>query len=132
VGVTTTDGGVTWTCLGTQAAYKLVNEPSPDDDLSYLSDSTVGDQSRVTFAAITGQGVKGIQVYTRTRKDDAGARAYRVTCKSGATTIDNGSDIYLATGYQTISQVYETDPNTSAAWTISGVNAAEFGVKTTV
>jgi hypothetical protein len=28
---------------------------------------------------------------------------------------------------QDYSQVFETDPNTSAAWTLTGLNAAEFG-----
>jgi hypothetical protein len=35
----------------------------------------------------------------------------------------------VGTDYRQFLQLYETDPNTSAAWTEAGVNAAEFGAE---
>jgi hypothetical protein len=125
----TSDGAaLKWTCLGAQAAYKLVNEAVWDDDSSYLSDATVNDQSRFTFPSITAAGVKGAMVFARARKDDAGARSIRLVAKSGATTGDNGADLVQSSTYQNFSAVFEADPNTGAAWGVGALNAAEFGV----
>jgi hypothetical protein len=117
VGGTTADGSVVWTNLGTL------------EDI-YLSDATAGDQSRFTYPAIAGSTVNAVSVVPRARKDDAGTRTIRGATKSGATVADSGTDLGLSTSYQYLIGLFETDPNTSAAWTVSGVNAAEFGVKT--
>jgi hypothetical protein len=132
VGGTTTDNTVTWTNLGVQSAYKLVNELSSDEDSGYVYDATVNDQERFTFPGVTGGSVKGVMMYARARKDDATARSIRLVAKSGATVGDNGADIALSTTYQSYNAIFETDPNTSAAWTPTALNAAEFGIKTTV
>jgi protein involved in polysaccharide export with SLBB domain len=132
VGGTTTDGGVTWTNLGAQAAWKLVNETGTDDDSSYLSDSTVGDQARFTFPGIGSVSVKGTMLYARARKDDAGSRAIRLVAKSSSTVADNGSDFTLLTSWGNYIAVFENDPATGTPWTATTLNAAEFGVKTTV
>jgi hypothetical protein len=109
VGGSTTDGGVHWINLGTQAAYKLVNETNPDDDSSYLSDATVSDQARFTYPAVAGSGVLAVAAYARARKDDAGVRSIRLVAKSGGTVGDNGSDLAQSSTYQYFRGLFETE-----------------------
>lgn len=134
-GVTTTDNPganqVVWTCLGSPSAYEYVNEPDVDYDSSYLTDATPGDECSFTFPTTTGSQVFAVAVQMISRKDDAGTRTIRSITKSGGTTADDGVDKALSTSYACATGFFPTDPNTGVAWTMSGVNAAEFGVKTT-
>jgi hypothetical protein len=135
-GVTTTSnpGGnqVVFTCLGTPSQYNYVNEPSPDNDYSYISSNNVGDKSQFTFPSIAGSTVFAVVVKPTAYKDDAGNRGIRAVAKTGTTTIDNGTDLMLSTTPTIQSGIFETDPSTGVAWTVSGVNAAEFGVKVSI
>lgn len=118
VGGTTSDNTVVWTNLG------------PGEDL-YLSDATIGDISRFTFPAIVASNVYAVCTTMRARKDDSNTRSIRGDCKSSATVADSGTDLPMSTTYQFVQGFFETDPNTASLWTQAGVNAAEFGVKTT-
>jgi hypothetical protein len=130
-GVNTTDNHVTWVCLGAVSQYKLVNESNPDGDSSYIKDSTVGDISRFTFPTISGSTIKTVMVWAFAKKDDGGLRSIQASMKSGATVGTSGTDVPLGGNYQYLLMQCPTDPNTSAAWTAAGVNAAEFGIKIT-
>jgi hypothetical protein len=70
--------------------------------------------------------IHAVQVVAAAKKDDATTRTYRTNVKSSSTTA-NGATKALATSYQIFSDVFETDPATSAAWTESGVNAMQVG-----
>lgn len=131
-GQSTTDNQVTWKCLGAETDYLLVNELTPDDDFSYLSDATVGDQATFKFPAISAPAVAGVMLWARLKKDDAGTRAVRLVANSAGTQVNNGADLYMSTTYQMYSMVLESDPHTGAPWTATAVNAADFGVKVTV
>ena len=117
-GGTTTDGTVVWTNLG------------PGED-TYLLDSTVSDISRFTFPAVTASAIKAAVMNLRVRKDDVSTRSVRGAIKSSATLGDTGTDLVLSLSYATLQGISESDPNTSAAWTPTALNAAEFGIKTT-
>jgi len=137
-GATTTTGAVTFVVIGTganpgAANWMAVSETPPDDNNSYVLDSTIGDQDRYTYAAVTGSAVKSVIVNMRAEKDDSANRSIRAVCKSGATTADSGADFaLLLNSYAIFQGVFDTDPNTGVAWTVANANAAEFGVKTTV
>ena len=134
LGSTTTDNHVTWTLIqkAPLSNYNFINEPLPDDNQSYLSDATVSDQDRYTFGAVSGASVFGVAVNMRAQKDDSATRSIRAVTKSSTTVADNGTDFPLSESvYAPYQGFFEVDPNTSTAWTISGVNAAEFGIKTT-
>jgi hypothetical protein len=62
------------------------------------------------------------------RKDDAAARQLRTKLKSGMTTA-NGTTQGMATSYLPYGDLYETDPDTTTAWTPSGVNAMHVGIE---
>jgi hypothetical protein len=82
------------------------------------------------LAALTSQTVYGVQVNAAVLKDDAGAKSVATFVRSSSTNGDGASTV-LGTSQVYVSQVFETDPNGSIAWTEASVNAMEAGVKVT-
>jgi hypothetical protein len=107
--------------------YALVNETTPDTT-SYVGSSTTGDKDSYAFGDLTHTSgtIKGVQTRILAAKTDAGARSFRSFARSAGTD-SGGTDIPMSTTYTAYDEVRETDPGTAAAWTVSGVNAAEFG-----
>jgi hypothetical protein len=108
--------------------YNMVNETQYNEDTNYVSAATVGNKDLydVTDLPFTPASVYAVKVTWRARKDDATTRTVRANLKSGATTA-NGATKAMGASYQSYSDVYVTDPNTSAAWTVSAVNAIQVG-----
>ena len=131
-GSTTASGGATFTCQGPASNFRAVNGTVPvDTSGTSLQSSTVGDEQGFTFPALVGlTGIVGVGVITRALKTDAGTRSIRHEYKSGASMVDNGSDIVLLTTPTYFQTFQSTDPATSTTWTAGGVNAAELRVKT--
>lgn len=110
------------------ANWSLVNGTTYNEDSDYVSAATVGnkdlyDVADLSFTPVT---IHAVQVNWRARKDDATARTVRANLKSGSTT-QNGPTETMAASYVSFRDLYLTDPNTSAAWTASAVNAVQIG-----
>ncbi|MDQ3565725.1 MAG: hypothetical protein M3436_16975 [Pseudomonadota bacterium] len=110
--------------------YLLVDESAPNDDTDYVESATAGNKDTYTVADMshTPSSIFGVQILANAKKDDAGARSVATVTRSGVTDFD-GATQALSTSYVYYSDIRETDPNTSAAWTKTNFNAAEFGVK---
>lgn len=119
-----------YTPVGAATVWQAVDNVTPDDDTSYASDATPTDRMSVTYApsAVTGTVVAAIHV-SRVRKDDVGTRtvAQKVTSNGVDAT---GPTISLGTTYKYYTQILETDPNTSAPWTVANFNLAQAGLET--
>lgn len=117
------------TLVGAASHYEAVDEADPDDDTSYVEETTVDDRDTFTFAnhPLSSASIAGIQVLMRARKNTAGdakiARLYR------RGSDDQGSDVALQTSYAYHREIMETDPIAAAPWTPTNINAAEFGVR---
>lgn len=100
---------------------------------NYVQASTVGNTDRYTMGDLTGTPatIDAVQVVAYAQKTDATTRAIALEVKSGA-TISDSSDFNLAASYGKFDRLILTDPATSAAWSVSGVNALEAGVKVTI
>lgn len=118
LGGTTSDSSVVWTNVGL-------------GEDTYISSSTIGDIDRYTFPSLTGSAVKAVCMTMRARKDDVSTRSIRGATKSGVVLGDSGADLVVLSNYQYLQGFLTTDPNTGVAWTMTGVNSAEFGVKVT-
>lgn len=121
-----------WTAsTGTAAnGYQLLDETAPNGDTDYLSSSTVNQLFTYgveNLSNATGT-IHGVQTCLYARKDDAGTRTVAPVCRSG-TTDYVGSNVNLGDTYAYLLSIRETDPDTAAAWTVSGFNSAEQGVK---
>lgn len=131
----TSDGGHTdWAPDSGSAHFSRVNEHTsgtyPDGDTSYVADSTVGhrDSYGCSDLSVLAGTVFAVQSNLYARKDAAGGRQLAAVARVGGTDYD-GASVVLGTSYAYLSEIRETNPATSAQWTIAGVNAAEFGVK---
>jgi hypothetical protein len=101
----------------------------PNGDVVYLADSTTNDISDFAHTPLTLTGsILGVSHWSSMRKDDAGSRAVAQVCLSGGTT-ETGATINLGNSYTYYQDILEVDPHTSAQFTLSGLNAATFGVK---
>ena len=111
--------------------YDCVNEADPNDDTDYITENTIGDHDSYTFDDLsTASGsVFAVQSQLYAKKDDAGSRDLKTVIRSGTTDYTPGSTHSMGDSYHAYLDQYQVDPDTSSAWTISGVNAAEFGVK---
>lgn len=110
--------------------YQTVDDNPPNDDTDYISSSTAAQRSVFTFPNLTTSAgtVAAVVVKLRHRKDDASSRNIAARVESGASAL-TGSNISCADNYSYARTVYETDPNTAAAWTIANINSAECGVE---
>jgi hypothetical protein len=70
----------------------------------------------------------GVQVNMVARKDDAGGRTLRSLTRISSTDYE-GMSQNIGTDYRDYRQIIEQNPNTSATWTESDINGAEFGYK---
>jgi hypothetical protein len=109
--------------------YQNVDETLVDDDTTYNSSGTAAQKDSYTFSAVgeTG-GVAGIILLATMRKDDAGSRTARQLTRVASTDYFGATESVLDS-FQVHKQVQETNPNTAAAWTVSEIDGAEFGVE---
>lgn len=130
---TYTDG----TPNGAATNLQCVDEVYSTGDVDYISQDDTGLPKAVSFgitalpANVTA--VLDVLPICLSRKDDAGTDLVRGLLISGATEDDGGADVGVISSYANVfgtgagARHYQTDPNTSAAWTISNVNAIEVG-----
>jgi hypothetical protein len=128
----TGDGNYTQYSLSTGSShYQLVDEATPNTT-DYVYNGTDGNKDSFAMgnvAALTAQTIYGVRVKAAALKDDAGTRTLKVGVRSGSTDSVSSAQA-LTTSQLYVSHILETDPNTSAAWTESGVNALESLIET--
>jgi hypothetical protein len=112
----------------TTNTYLNVAETPANEDTSYNYANTAGMIDSFVCSDIFPGTVYGVNSNLRARKDDSDTRTFAALTRSGGTDYA-GTTQTLTSSYANYSQVWETNPNTSAAWTASEVNAAEFGYK---
>jgi hypothetical protein len=95
----------------------------------YIKSSTANQKTDFAHQAMSLTGtILGVIHRTLARKDDAGARSIKQICESGGTE-ELSATYALGSSYSYYDDILETDPHTSAQWTVSNFNAATFGVK---
>lgn len=111
--------------------YLLVDETVPDDDTTYAESADIGDKDTYNYGSLPSSSgtVYGIQLLPRARKTDAGTRKIATIARHSGVEVDS-ADVTLSTSYVTTKEIRETKPG-GGAWSVSDINAAEFGVKVT-
>jgi hypothetical protein len=118
-----------WTPSSGTTHYSLLNENTPNDDTNYVYTSTAGATETANFQDVSLVGsILGIMQNACIRKDDAGARTAALVCKIGSNVYES-SEVSIGNSYTFLKQLREVDPSTGLPWSISGFNAAEFGVR---
>ena len=117
--------------LGAGDHYVEVNEkPEPDDDTSYVTVTGAGERESYYVDALveTGATILAIETVIDAKKTDVGEATISDHIRQDSTDAD-GTVKGLSVAYGRIKQVYQTDPVRGGAWTESGFNAAQYGVK---
>jgi hypothetical protein len=107
-----------------------VDEQPNDADTSYNYTNVTGKRDSfdcTNLSAVSGS-IFGVQVALSARKDDAGSRTIRSLTRISSTDYE-GASKNLSTDYRFCLQIMEQNPNTTAAWADTEINAAEFGYK---
>lgn len=120
------------TLSGISVNWPQVADPGGNGDYSYNFESTVNDEDLFGFPALTTtpDTVHAAAVVGLLRRSDTGSRTVDLRAKSGSTT-GSGSLTGIAAGttYLWYQSLFETNPDTGAAWTGSELNAGSAGVK---
>lgn len=128
----TADGSDTgaWVVSGAGAAYECVNEVDSDADTTYIYSGSPNDIQTFTFGSLADDpdSVEAVTISAVSRKDDAGSRTLVPLILVSGTEYD-GTTAGLADTYVMYSSTFEINPDTTAAWTGTEVNALEAGVK---
>ena len=117
-----------WTRSTGADNFANVDETLVDDDTTYNSSQTVGQKDLFDLANLssTPSSVLAVGLVLTARKDDAATREIRTNMKNGATTT-NGTTRALSTSYAMYSDIYETNPDDTAAFDGTDIDAMQLG-----
>lgn len=110
--------------------YLLVDETAQDGDTTYVESGDIGDKDTYAYSnmvASTGT-VYGVQINPYAKKTASGTRSFKTIARTGGGTEQDGAEKFLGTSYTWYPSPRDGDPDGNQ-WTISNVNAAEFGQK---
>lgn len=117
------------TPTGVASNWDNVND-QPFSAATFNGSPTVGQRDTYAMSdTVTGDTVLAVQACMVAFKSDAGVVSMKTALKSGATVYYGSSVVLATTPGSTFTTTYLTDPATSAAWTVTGVNALEFGAE---
>jgi hypothetical protein len=109
--------------------YLQVDE-SPANTSDYNGSATNDQYDTYNYAnfANTGDTIYDVSIYDYSAKSDAGAKQAATVVRSGGTDYEQATHA-LSTSYQFYETRLELNPASGVAWSISALNAAEFGFK---
>jgi hypothetical protein len=111
--------------------YPNVDDSTPDGDSTYNESTTVSNVDRFTFEtlpALTSPTIYAVKVSLYARNPEPGVRTITAQAESNASTAD-GTSHSLGGTYLSYYDLFEEDPDTSAAWDQAGINGGSFGYK---
>jgi len=122
-----------WTPSSGTDHAAMVDDIPPDDDTFYVESNTENAADLYDYAnlsLITTEPILGLQVNTDVRMNEfPGDIDLYQPVKSGGTTNDGDPANVAMDDYEVATRILETDPATGSAWTASGVDGAQFGIK---
>ncbi len=121
-----------WTTSSGTDSFALVDELVPhDDDTTYLEDTVSTNRTLFNFTTLSSNftGVHGIQINTVARETDASDFTLINTFKQNSTLYPESSQAIAGQTYESLFNVLDQDPDTSTAWTVSGVNSLQAGIE---
>jgi hypothetical protein len=130
--VPTGAGATTGWTPSTGSNYANVDDATPDDDATYNSAATspLTDTFVVQDAPVAGATIYGVQQCLSMKKSDSGTCTVALVVRHSGTDYV-GSDLSPGMSYTYGLAITQTNPGTSAQWTESDFNAAEFGYRRT-
>ena len=122
-----------WTHAGTGTGnWGAVAEDSEDGDVSYNTTSGVGNRDTYALADLSASPttIHGIQQFSISDRDAGETnRQLKHSLRSGGSYYDHADAFVLPASYTYLPSIWSTDPATGVAFTVTGVNALEAGIK---
>jgi hypothetical protein len=116
-----TDSGANWSQV----------DDVPMSMTDFVYDATAGHRDLYTLqdvpSAASGWSVNTVEALAYAQTSDVGSMSVAPTLKTGATTAEGAAQA-LAISPQYFRQQYQTNPDTTAGWTVADLNALEAGV----
>lgn len=109
----------------------MVDDATPNGDTDYNAFASVNQKDTYNFAALTGTvngTILGLNTHNFVKKTDAGACDARSKYLIGGVRY-NGTTRSISQTYGYITDLTTVSPATSAAWTPTEIDAAEFGIE---
>lgn len=119
-----------WTPVGSGTGFGAISEIPQDADATYIETQDVGHVSEFELQDVVGDigAISAVQTYVIQRKTVAGVCNTQVGLISdSAETL--GADRPITEQYTYYADVFETDPNTAAPWTKTGLSAARLKIE---
>ncbi len=106
------------------------------EDATRIVSDTTNDESLVSVSDITnigsGASILGVAINVEAAMEASGTANFQIGYRNGADARDYSTDILLnSTMFDLHTRILEEEPIAAAAWTISQLNAAQYGVKRT-
>lgn len=128
----TTLGG--WTLTGGSSGFSILDTTPPQDDVKYIGAAfplPAASQFALGDLPANVTSIKAIMPMVRAKKLDGGDGNLQQSVVSGSAT-GAGANRPITAAYTYWRDVFETDPSTTAAWTVSGTNAVQLKLNRTV
>ncbi|MHC4238560.1 MAG: hypothetical protein ACYSUC_02210 [Planctomycetota bacterium] len=113
--------------------YTKVDESPHTGDTDYNETPTVNDVDLFDYAALPtitgGSTVISVKAAAASKKPDGSLAQMRLVTRPTSTTFNGAKTNTLQSDYKYKFEIWDDDPQASAAWTDSTINAAEFGVE---
>jgi hypothetical protein len=128
------DGTTQWSeSSGAPPSYVLVNEVPPDGDTTYVYDYATLDEDSFPFstvASLVGE-IQAAHYCIFQRKDNEGSRVTQPLSNGSPmpTTSPYGNLAFLADNYYYYTYPMDVDPSTNAPFTVTSINASQFGIE---
>ena len=127
-GLPTSDSSVQWSRSGGSSNYEAVDE-NPVSETDYIYSQTPDDLDLFGMASCGSPQVKGAQLTVDSKLSVPGGKDLILVCDSNGS--QQTKSFRVGEGDERVVQslLTDIDPDTSAAWTQTGINAAAWGVK---
>ncbi|MDZ4785572.1 MAG: hypothetical protein SGJ02_05790 [bacterium] len=106
---------------------------SDDGDTSRLYSAGANEVrqfSLVDSTGLTGATINSVTVFSKYRSLDPVSNTFQIGVRTASTDYFSANkDTVTSTSYILFSEVWATNPNTSAAWTIAQIDALQIGVR---
>jgi hypothetical protein len=120
-----------WAPNSGSTGYTQIDDTVPDGDTTYVEADELGDVSEFTFGDMEElENVIGVRLATNAKLAAAGSGSMKSSLVSGG-EVSSGPNSSLTTNYVYYSSIHELDPDTSASWTRSSLEAALLRVEKT-
>ena len=101
-----------------------------DDDTSYNESGVIGEKDTYNYENVSAlEEVFGIQINTECRETDAESFKLKTVTRINSIDFTDSEQTIATSDFTNKRSISELNPNTSASWTVTTLNLAEFGVE---